>query len=263
MWISVHDTVDCSKLRKLAKLAGCSKGEALGVLNAVWLWGAKNADESGLIRDCDEADIAYVALPYLSKGIDSNVFVEKMIESGWIERIDGDLYFHDWEDWQAPWYKYQREKARDTARRRAARRAKSEAEDDSPSQKEEPEAPPGEKTEGQEPAEKPKAKKAKKPPQPKPEKKQYAEFVSMTEDEYGKLVERYGEAATRRMIEVLDNYKGSSGKHYASDYRTILNWVWQRVQEENPSLIRPQKPPEKPAGGLDDIVPDEWRIGRG
>lgn len=120
MWISVHDSVDGSKLRKLARLAGCSKGEALGVLSAVWLWGAKNADQSGRIRDSTEEDIALVALPFLSKGIDSDEFVEKMIEAGWIERVDGELYFHDWEDWQAPWYKYLREKNRDTKRRRVS-----------------------------------------------------------------------------------------------------------------------------------------------
>ena len=66
----------------------------------------------------------------------------------------------------------------------------------------------------------------------KPEKKQFAEFVSLTEEEYDKLVKQYGEVAAKRMVEVLDNYKGSSGKKYTSDYRAILNWVVQRVAEE-------------------------------
>ncbi len=34
----------------------------------------------------------------------------------------------------------------------------------------------------------------------------------MTEEEYGKLVEAHGEEKTKRMIEVLDNYKGSKGQ---------------------------------------------------
>lgn len=266
MWISVHDTVDGPKLRKLARLAGCSKGEALGVLNAVWLWGAKNADESGLIRDGDEEDIALVALPFLSKGIDSSKFVESMIDAGWIERIGGDLYFHDWEDWQGLWYKYQREKERDTRRRREARQAQRKTENSGPPgpAEGEPEPAPGTPLEANEPGqalEKPK--KPKTSPKPKPEKKQYGEFVSLTEDEYGKLVEKYGEAATQRMIEVLDNYKGSTGKKYASDYRTILNWVWKRVEEENPRLIKPQTQPQKSTGGLSDIIPEEWRNARG
>lgn len=263
MWISVHDTVDCAKLRKLARMAGCSKGEALGVLSAIWLWGAKNADQSGRIRDSTEEDIALVALPFLTKSIDSNEFVEKMIEAGWIERVDGELYFHDWEDWQAPWYKYQREKDRDTKRRREARKAKREA-DGSDSA--------GATNIGQEPASvspsEPKnfeqtPKKQKSPTKPKPEKKHYGDFVTLTEEEYGRLVEKYGEEAVKRMIEILDNYKGSTGKKYASDYRTILNWVWERVRDENPRLIKAQAPQSKPAGDISEIIPEEWRTGRG
>lgn len=65
-----------------------------------------------------------------------------------------------------------------------------------------------------------------------PEKKNYAEFVRMTEAEYQKLIEGYGEEKTKRMIQVLDNYKGSKGKTYTSDYRAILSWVADRVNEE-------------------------------
>lgn len=60
----------------------------------------------------------------------------------------------------------------------------------------------------------------------------YAEFVTMTEDEYNKLISQYGEETTKRMIEVLDNYKGATGKRYKSDYRAILNWVVDKVQKE-------------------------------
>lgn len=89
-----------------------------------------------------------------------------------------------------------------------------------------------------------KPKRAKKPAAPKPPKKQYAELVSMTEAEYAKLIEKYGEAATLRMIEILDNYKGQGNKRYASDYRAILNWVVQRYEEEQ---TRRQQQPRKPA----------------
>ena len=57
----------------------------------------------------------------------------------------------------------------------------------------------------------------------------YAEYVTMTETEFNKLVEKYGEGNTQKMIEVLDNYKGANNKKYASDYRAILNWVVERV----------------------------------
>ena len=69
---------------------------------------------------------------------------------------------------------------------------------------------------------------------PKPEKKHFygAEFVTLTDDELQKLVQAHGEEKTKRMIEVLDNYKGQNGKKYSSDYRAILNWVVERVIEE-------------------------------
>lgn len=64
------------------------------------------------------------------------------------------------------------------------------------------------------------------------EKHRYAEFVTLKGSEYQKLVDQYGEVKTRKMIEVLNNYKGSKGKKYKSDYHAILNWVVNRVNEE-------------------------------
>ncbi|RQW10396.1 hypothetical protein [Paenibacillus rhizophilus] len=61
---------------------------------------------------------------------------------------------------------------------------------------------------------------------------QFAEFVSMTQEEHDKLTESHGEDKVKRIIETLDNYKGSNGKKYASDYRAILNWVVNRVEED-------------------------------
>lgn len=66
----------------------------------------------------------------------------------------------------------------------------------------------------------------------KVKKYKYAEFVTLTRDEYAKLCTQYSEEGAKRMIEILDNYKGSKGKKYKSDYRTILNWVVDRYNEE-------------------------------
>lgn len=57
----------------------------------------------------------------------------------------------------------------------------------------------------------------------------YSEFVSMTEAEYQKLVDKYGQANTQKMIDLLNNYKGANGKKYKSDYLAILNWVAGKV----------------------------------
>ena len=58
---------------------------------------------------------------------------------------------------------------------------------------------------------------------------QFTDHVSMTNAEREKLISTYGEVNTARMIEKLDNYKGSSGKKYKDDYRAILNWVKDEV----------------------------------
>lgn len=66
------------------------------------------------------------------------------------------------------------------------------------------------------------------------EKIHFAEFVSMTNAEYEKLVSTYGKEFADQCITILDNYKGSSGKTYKSDYRAILNWVIDRAKESKP-----------------------------
>lgn len=68
----------------------------------------------------------------------------------------------------------------------------------------------------------------------------YADFVSLTNAEYEALVAKLGEDGAKRCIEILDNYKGSTGKKYKSDYRTILNWVVQRYEDEQQKRKKPE-----------------------
>ena len=65
-----------------------------------------------------------------------------------------------------------------------------------------------------------------------PQKIKYADFVSMTNAEYEALVAKLGDDGAKRCIEILDNYKGATGKKYKSDYRAVLNWVVERYEEE-------------------------------
>ncbi|MGI5848801.1 MAG: hypothetical protein ACOX8Q_01815 [Christensenellales bacterium] len=85
-----------------------------------------------------------------------------------------------------------------------------------------------------------------------PLKQKYAEAVSMTNDEYMSLIDRFGEPSTKRMIEILDNYKVAKGKSYKSDYRAILSWVVDRLKEEQ---AKKGKAPRKE-------LPAEYRFGR-
>jgi len=69
----------------------------------------------------------------------------------------------------------------------------------------------------------------------KNEKKAYAEFVSMTRHEYETLVQQYGERDTKKMISILNNYKGAHGKAYTSDYHAILKWAVGEVVNGRPA----------------------------
>ena len=73
----------------------------------------------------------------------------------------------------------------------------------------------------------------KKPKQKTEEKTTFAEFVTLTETEYEKLITELGnDQAVKDCIKLLDNYKGSSGKKYKSDYRAILSWVIDKYKEK-------------------------------
>jgi hypothetical protein len=66
----------------------------------------------------------------------------------------------------------------------------------------------------------------------KEKKTKYADFVSMPPDDYDKLILEHGAKNTKIFIEILNNYKGSTGKKYKSDYLTILNWVIDKAKKE-------------------------------
>jgi hypothetical protein len=61
--------------------------------------------------------------------------------------------------------------------------------------------------------------------EPRVEKRGYAPSVSLTQDEYEKLVDKFGESGAKERIERLSLYKQSKGVRYKSDYATILNWA--------------------------------------
>lgn len=70
--------------------------------------------------------------------------------------------------------------------------------------------------------------KSPKPKPPKPEKTVYGEFghVQLTEQEYLKLTQRFGDKVIADYIEDVDNYLEDHPKvHYSTHYATILRWL--------------------------------------
>lgn len=120
-WVSVHQEVDGAKLRRLYKTIGCSKFEALGILNFLWFWGMKNADENGLVVDAD-LDVLSRYLYGCGEGsnLDMGRVVQALVDVGWIDMAAGGFYIHDWDQWQEQWYKLQKTRKNDAERKRRA-----------------------------------------------------------------------------------------------------------------------------------------------
>lgn len=233
-WIAVHEKVQGSKLRGFRKRLGCSEAEALGILTLLWLWARKNADITGLLGNADRDDVAAAIKNSLSDTLDADVVTDALVSEGWIDEIDGQLFVHDWSEWQKYWYNYLDKKERDRARKRRAK-----DQQDEQTVAEMPEAP--KELEEHKPEDEP-PKPAKKPPKVK-----FAEKVSMRQEEYDKLVEQYGAAFTEKLVFELNNYKLATGKTYKDDYRAILNWVVDRCEKKYPNL-KEARTKKAPAG---------------
>ena len=67
----------------------------------------------------------------------------------------------------------------------------------------------------------------------KKEKEVFGEFknIKLTNEEYEKLKNQFGDSGTNQRIESLSSYVASKGKKYASHYATILNW--ERMADKN------------------------------
>lgn len=76
------------------------------------------------------------------------------------------------------------------------------------------------------------------PEKPEVVKTQFAPFVSMTDEEYSKLIDEHGPELTQKFIAKLDSFKGSKGKKYKDDYRAILSWVINAVKEKEPKPLK-------------------------
>ena len=122
-WISVHESIDGPKLRRLYKILGCSKFEAVGILIFLWLWGLENADSTGMVLDADRDDVErYLYGVGAGCSLDIKQVVNALFSTGWIdEGADGNLYLHDWDTWQEQWYKAKLRRDKDTERKRESR----------------------------------------------------------------------------------------------------------------------------------------------
>ena len=121
-WIPLYESFFGTKLRKTSKVLGCAQGLVAGTLPKLWVWGLTNATEQGLIAFTDREDLENVVLDMLAgSNVTAKAFIDAVFECGWLDDINGEIYFHDWSDWSEYWYSYVRKKKKDVDRKRDKR----------------------------------------------------------------------------------------------------------------------------------------------
>ncbi len=68
----------------------------------------------------------------------------------------------------------------------------------------------------------------------------HLDFVFLTNEEYQKLINRFGKEATDSLIEDLDTGIDSKGYKYTNHYKTIINWA--KRAKKSTSTQKPHKP---------------------
>lgn len=82
-------------------------------------------------------------------------------------------------------------------------------------------------------------------------KTEYAPAVKMTAAEYDSFIAAYGDACPE-MLEILSDYKLSTGKNYKSDRATMNTWVQKEFKKRYPKAVFPKdadKPQAKKSTG--------------
>lgn len=72
-------------------------------------------------------------------------------------------------------------------------------------------------------------------------KERYGDSVLLSQQEHQSLVERFGEAQTKSLIETMNNGIAARGYKYKSHYHALLNWA-----KRDPGNIKPVPPKPKP-----------------
>ena len=120
-WIELHQSlVEHKKMDTLVRETGLGRDTALGRLCILWLWTLGNRPD-GCLSDLDGRRLGQILSlpPRKAQG-----FLEALEHSGFLDRRDGGLWVHDWEDYAGRLLELRR---RDRDRKRLARSQKREA----------------------------------------------------------------------------------------------------------------------------------------
>lgn len=108
-WVAVHQQLrDHRKIRDLYRRLGISRQEAVGILVMLWLWALDNTDQTGELLNTTREDISNSV--YYSGN--SSVLYSALVDSKWLDEVDGKIFVHDWYDFNKPFYDSLAEKKR-------------------------------------------------------------------------------------------------------------------------------------------------------
>lgn len=77
-----------------------------------------------------------------------------------------------------------------------------------------------------------------KPKKKEIKKNKYLDYVLFAEEEYEKLLERFGKEDLDDRIEKLNHYIGSKGVRYKSHYHTILSWSKKDIKVQPKKVVK-------------------------
>jgi hypothetical protein len=90
----------------------------------------------------------------------------------------------------------------------------------------------------------------------KVKKEYYAEFISFSDNEHGKLLDLFKTQERFNLaVNMLNNYKASSGTNYKSDYHVMIGWVKDEMDKKHPL---PKQPIEELYVEPPDFLDQEW-----
>ena len=73
------------------------------------------------------------------------------------------------------------------------------------------------------------------------------DYVNLTQENYNKLVEKYGESNVKDKLIALDSYLANGIKKYKNHYKTLQNWLNKDISKQPTQII------EKPNGKIIDF----------
>ena len=239
MWIESHESLkEHPKLYIFMEELGITRPQAIGHLHLFWWWCSKYA-ASGKISGYSDLQISRA----VDWDGDASRFRNALRNAGFVDEKNGVFEVHDWSEFRL-YYEASRERIerkRKQARQRVQNyrdRTRNAPVTQEKALRNAPVTHPLRKvtrTNNRNNRNNQNNQTESIPSKKCPPKTLFLDCVKLTEEEYKKLLEKFGEAETKKKIQELNDAIMSKGYKYKSHYHTILNWHRRTTQNNNPN----------------------------